>query len=160
MRGALGFSVSRFWPFFWSVFRFWYMLITVCGFSIFKHLVFGFRPKYKRFIGSSIRCGFVFGFSYLVSGFSSAIMFLNRVRENKFDESSEKDVDISTDDNSSQGQLTCDQAFFYSRERASVAATREAAVFLSRPPTRALPHFRAPPKKRTPDRRLRANKMN
>ena len=39
---------------------------------------------------------------YLVSGFSSAIMFLNRVRENKFDESSDEDVDISTDDNISQ----------------------------------------------------------
>ena len=44
----------------------------------------------------------IFGFSCLVSGFSSAIMFLNRVRENKFDESSDEDVDISTDDNISQ----------------------------------------------------------
>ena len=67
------------------------------------------------------------GFSDLVSvvvfGFSSAIMYLNRVRENKFDESSDEDVDTSTDDNSSQGQLTCDQASFYSGERASVTAT-------------------------------------
>ena len=49
--------------------------------------------KYKRFFGSSIRCGFRF-----------AIIFLNRVRENKLNESSDEDVDISTDDNSSQGQ--------------------------------------------------------
>ena len=46
----------------------------------------------------------VFDFSYLVSGFSSAIMCLNCVPENKFDESSDEDVDISTDENSSQGQ--------------------------------------------------------
>ena len=43
-------------------------------------------------------------FFYLVSGLSSAIVYLNRAHENKFDESSDKDVDISTDDNSSQGQ--------------------------------------------------------
>ena len=56
-------------------------------------MVFGFRIKCKRFFGSSIRCGFRF-----------TIMCLNRVRENKLNESSDEDVDISADDNSSQGQ--------------------------------------------------------
>ena len=56
-------------------------------------MVFGFHTKYKRFFGSSIRCGFRF-----------AIICLNLVRENKLNESSDEDVDISTNDNSSQGQ--------------------------------------------------------
>ena len=55
--------------------------------------------------------------------------------------------------------LTCDQAFFFSGERESVAA-RELVSPFSRPPTLALPHFRAPPKKRTPDRRLMWRSMD
>ena len=42
-------------------------------------------------------------------------------------------------------KVTCDPALFFSGERESVAA---------RELTLALPHFRAPPKKRTPDRGL------
>ena len=78
--------------------------MTVCGFSIFQHLVFGFRPKYKRFFGSRIRCGFrvfLFGFRFL---FGNNFVPQPGVRENKFDESSDEDVDISTDDNISQFQ--------------------------------------------------------
>ena len=38
------------------------------------------------------------------SGFLFGFRCLNCVRENKFDESSDEDVDVSTNDNSSQGQ--------------------------------------------------------
>ena len=52
MRGALGFSVLRFWLFFRSVFRFLchktsvLVFIAVRGFSVIQALVFGFRDKY------------------------------------------------------------------------------------------------------------------
>ena len=53
--------------------------------------------------------------------------------------------------------LTCDQAFFFSGERESVAA-RESEVGRGRPPPLAwLPRSRAPTKKRTPDRRLKTH---
>ena len=79
-RGALGFSVLRFWPFFRSVFPFFapknfgfsiLVSVAVCSFSVLEHLFFGFRQKYKPSFGFGIPCGF--RFSLIVSGFSSAI---------------------------------------------------------------------------------------
>ena len=55
MRGALGFSVLRFWLFFRSVFLVFVpqnfgfsvlVFIAVRGFSVIQALVFGFRNKY------------------------------------------------------------------------------------------------------------------
>ena len=34
------------------------VVIAVCGFFVFQHLVFGFREKYQRFFGFGTRCGF------------------------------------------------------------------------------------------------------
>ena len=66
LRGALGFTVLRFWLFFRSVFvpknlGFSVLVfISVCGF--FRLLASGFRfsRKYERVFGFDIRCGFRF----------------------------------------------------------------------------------------------------
>ena len=102
----MGFSVSRFWPFFKPKnFGFSILVDVTLGFAVFPFLSIWFSVFGQNASGfSDLLSVVVFGFSYLVSGFASAIMCLNCVRENKFDESTDEDVDISTDENSSQGQ--------------------------------------------------------
>ena len=88
--GGIGFSVSRFWPFFRSVFRFLHLKASVFRFwYMWRFAVFPFLSIWFSVFGQNTS-GFsdlisvvVSGFSYLVSGFCSSIMFLNRVQQNQ-----------------------------------------------------------------------------
>ena len=58
---AFGHFLGRFFGFPPQNFGFSVLVsVAVCGFSFSKDLVFGFRPKYKPFLVSGIRCGFQF----------------------------------------------------------------------------------------------------
>ena len=79
LRGTLGFLVLRFWLFLDRFFGFCaknfdfsvLVFIAICTYSVFQHLVFGFREKYSWVFAFDIRNGFgfflfdLFGFRFL-----------------------------------------------------------------------------------------------
>ena len=76
-RGALGFSVLRFWPFFSLIFglcakklRFFAFGVR-CSLSIFRFLEFAFRFSSKILMGLDLVPDVVSGFPYFGSGFYS-----------------------------------------------------------------------------------------
>ena len=95
-RGALGFSVlaifqisySVFAPKNFFVFQFWCSL-RFADFSVFQHLVFGFREKYQRVFGFDIRCSFwlflfdLFGFRFLYALCGKKLQMLSRGMHDK-----------------------------------------------------------------------------
>ena len=85
----MGFLVLRFWLFLDRFFGFCaknfdfsvLVFIAICAYSVFQHLVFGFREKYSWVFGFDIRYGFRFSYlTYLVSGFSSILVAITRLR--------------------------------------------------------------------------------